>query len=241
MPEGFFDASTLANGGRIYRDAAPDGNDTVTFRDDGMPVAGWSVRVGSSGGACKEIKVEEDARLTLSYGSLGCDINKTGAGTIVVTNAWTSGTPTITIEEDGGQVTLPKSAAYTLGTNTVVVSNAEDTVTLGFGVPIADPYAAWAAENGIAGAWNEMDEGGIYNVFRYLFDEPTGDIRIIDISFDAEGNVVINWSSGATILDCADSESESDMLHSVNTQKPQPKKYPTLTVVFRPRSKFAAK
>ena len=170
---------------------APDGNDTVMFRDDDMPGAGWSVRVGSSGGACKEIKVEEDARLTLSYGSLGCDINKTGAGTIVVTNAWTSGTPTITIEEDGGQVTLPKSAAYTLGTNTVVVSNAEDTVTLGFGVPIADPYAAWAAENGIAGAWNEMDEGGIYNVFRYLFDEPTGDIRIIDISFDAEGNVVI--------------------------------------------------
>ena len=170
---------------------APDGNDTVMFRDDDMPGAGWSVRVGSSGGACKEIKVEEDARLTLSYGSLGCDINKTGAGTIVVTNAWTSGTPTITIEEDGGQVTLPKSAAYTLGTNTVVVSNAEDTVTLGFGVSIADPYAAWAAENGIAGAWNEMDEGGIYNVFRYLFDEPTGDIRIIDISFDAEGNVVI--------------------------------------------------
>lgn len=30
MPEGFFDASTLANGGRIYRDAAPDGNDTIT-------------------------------------------------------------------------------------------------------------------------------------------------------------------------------------------------------------------
>ena len=170
---------------------APDGNDTVTFRDDGMPVAGWSVRVGSSGGACKEIKVEEDARLTLSYGSLGCDINKTGAGAIVVTNAWTSGTPTITIEEDGGQVTLPKSAAYTLGTNTVVVSNAEDTVTLGFGVPIADPYAAWAAENGITGAWNEADRGGVYNVFRYLFDEPTGDIRIIDISFAAEGNVVI--------------------------------------------------
>ena len=169
----------------------PDTNDTVTIRADGMPEAGWSASIGSSGGACKEIKVEEGAKLTLSYTSLGCDIAKTGPGTIVVTNAWTSGTPTITIEEDGGQVTLPKSAAYTLGTNTVVVSNAEDTVTLGFGVPIADPYAAWAAENGIAGAWNEMDEGGIYNVFRYLFDEPTGDIRIIDISFDAEGNVVI--------------------------------------------------
>ena len=67
------------------------------------------------------------------------------------------------------------------------------------------------------------------------------DVRNGVFQADSEGNVVINWSSGATILDCADSESESDMLHSVNTQKPQPKKYPTVTVVFRPRSKFAAK
>ena len=169
----------------------PDGNDTVIFRDDGMPEAGWSVCIGSSGGACKEIKVEENAMLTLSYDSLGCDITKTGAGTITVTNAWTSGMPTITVEEDGGTVTIPKSAAYTTGENTAVVSETEDTVTLGFGVPTADPYATWAAENGITGAWNEKDASGVYNVFRYLFDEPSGDIRIIDISFDAEGNVVI--------------------------------------------------
>jgi hypothetical protein len=30
MPEGFFDASTLADGGRIYRNAVPDGNNTIT-------------------------------------------------------------------------------------------------------------------------------------------------------------------------------------------------------------------
>ena len=58
---------------------------------------------------------------------------------------------------------------------------------------------------------------------------------------DAEGNVVVNWSCGATVLDSADPESESDMLHSINTQKPQPKKHPTVTVVFKPRSKFAKK
>ena len=170
---------------------APDGNDTVTFRADGMPESGWSACIGSSGGECKEIKVEEDAWLTLSYGSLGSDIAKKGLGAIVVTNAWSSGTPAITVEEGGGTVTIPKSAVYTPGENTVVVSNGEDTVTLGFGVPVADPYAAWAAANGITGAWNEKDASGICNVFRYLFDVPSGEVKIIDISFDADGNVVI--------------------------------------------------
>jgi hypothetical protein len=67
------------------------------------------------------------------------------------------------------------------------------------------------------------------------------DVRNGVFQADSEGNVVINWSSGATVLDSADPESESDMLHSINTQKPQPKKHPAVTVVFKPRSKFAAK
>ena len=169
----------------------PDTNDTVTIRADGMPEAGWSASIGSSGGACKEIKVEEGAKLTLSYTSLGCDIAKTGPGTIVVTNAWTSGTPAITVSDDGGTVTLPKTAAYTRGTDTVVVTETDDTVTLGFAGDITDPYATWAAEHGITGAWDEADESGVYNVFRYLFDKATGEFKIIDISLDAEGNVVI--------------------------------------------------
>ena len=169
----------------------PDTNDTVIIRADGMPEAGWSACIGSSGGACKEIKVDEGAKLTLSYSSLGCDMTKTDPGVIIVTNAWTSGTPTITVKAGGGTVTLPKTAAYARGTDTVVVTETDDTVTLGFAGDITDPYAAWAAEHGITGAWDEADENGVYNVFRYLFDKATGDFRIIDISFDAEGNVVI--------------------------------------------------
>ena len=169
----------------------PDTNDTVIIRADGMPESGWSACIGSSGGACKEIKVDEGAKLTLSYSSLGCDIAKTGPGTIVVTNAWTSGTPTITVKAGGGTVTLPKTAAYARGTDTVVVTETDDTVTLGFAGDITDPYAAWAAEHGITGAWDEADESGVYNVFRYLFDKATGGFKIIDISLDAEGNVVI--------------------------------------------------
>ncbi len=169
----------------------PDTNDTVIIRADGMPESGWSACIGSSGGACKEIKVDEGAKLTLSYSSLGCDMTKTDPGVIIVTNAWTSGTPTITVKAGGGTVTLPKTAAYARGTDTVVVTETDDTVTLGFAGDITDPYAAWAAEHDITGAWDEADESGVYNVFRYLFDKATGEFRIIDISFDAEGNVVI--------------------------------------------------
>ena len=167
----------------------PDTNDTVIIRADGMPEAGWSACIGSSGGACKEIKVDEGARLALFYASLGCDIRKTGLGAIVVSNAWTSGTPAITVKEGGGTVTIPKTAAYTRGADTVVVAETDDTVTLGSAGD--DPYAVWAAEHGITGAWDETDESGIHNVFRYLFDKAAGEFRIIDISFDAEGNVVI--------------------------------------------------
>ena len=88
-------------------------------------------------------------------------------------------------------MTIPKSAAYTLGDNTRVVSSTAETVTLGFGVAVDDSYAAWAAKNGITGAWDEADADGIYNVFRYVFDKPRGKFTIIDISFDSDGNVVV--------------------------------------------------
>lgn len=52
---------------------------------------------------------------------------------------------------------------------------------------------------------------------------------------DAEGNVVINWSQGATVLDSPDPESENDTLHVVNMGKSQPTKHPEVMVVMKPR------
>lgn len=52
---------------------------------------------------------------------------------------------------------------------------------------------------------------------------------------DAEGNIVINWSQGATVLDSPDPEAEDDTLHSVNAKAPRPVKHPEVTVVFKPR------
>lgn len=57
----------------------------------------------------------------------------------------------------------------------------------------ASAYTSWTAANGVAGAWNEKDQHGIYNVFRYVFGEPIGTferIPLIDISFSG-GKVAI--------------------------------------------------
>jgi hypothetical protein len=51
-------------------------------------------------------------------------------------------------------------------------------------------YETWAEDNGITGAWNEMS-GGIYNVFRYVFGQPTGDFPLITGIDVGESKVVI--------------------------------------------------
>ena len=53
-------------------------------------------------------------------------------------------------------------------------------------------YSDWAAENGIAGAWNGTS-GGVCNIFRYVFDVPSGEFAdppIIDIAVE-DGKVVV--------------------------------------------------
>ena len=50
---------------------------------------------------------------------------------------------------------------------------------------------------------------------------------------DVEGNVVLNYSAGSTVLDLPDAASaEDDTLHVVNRQAPQPR---DITIVFKPR------
>ena len=58
--------------------------------------------------------------------------------------------------------------------------------------PPASGYAAWAAANGIEGAWNETDALGVHNVFRYAFDETNAvpDPPLLDIAIEG-GNAVV--------------------------------------------------
>ena len=58
-------------------------------------------------------------------------------------------------------------------------------------------YQPWAVENGVTGAWNEKDQYGIYNCFRYLFDVPSGTFEqtpLIDISI-ADGKAIVSTPS----------------------------------------------
>ena len=77
-----------------------------------------------------------------------------------------------------------------------------------FGIVTYDPapvdgYAAWAEENGIDGEWDDMS-GGIYNAFRYVFGQPTGDYALITGIAVGESEVVITTpavvnSDGVTV------------------------------------------
>ena len=60
--------------------------------------------------------------------------------------------------------------------------------------PASDGYAFWSWMWGL-GAWDAIDANGIHNVFRYLFDKPSGTFEnppLLSISFDASGRAVIH-------------------------------------------------
>lgn len=54
-----------------------------------------------------------------------------------------------------------------------------------------ETYETWAEDNSITGAWNDKDANGIYNVFRYVFGQPTGDFPLITGIDVGESKVVI--------------------------------------------------
>lgn len=56
---------------------------------------------------------------------------------------------------------------------------------------------------------------------------------------DAEGNIVINYSIGATVLDSPDPASDDDTLHIVDAGKTQPPSETAIFLVMKPRKKVA--
>lgn len=101
----------------------------------------------------------------------------------------------------------------------------EGTVTFdykGFSWPIkitqagksaATSYASWAVANGLSGAWDAKDENGIYNVFRYVFGNPTGKFEetpLIDIAFES-GRSIVKTPAVVNTSDFSLSVEASDM------------------------------
>ena len=91
-------------------------------------------------------------------------------------------------EASCGTVTVDSSLA-----DTTSADENTRTITRG-GSVVAAGYPAWAGNNGVSGAWDEVDANGVANVFRYAFNKPTGafiDPVLIDITFNAQGKAVI--------------------------------------------------
>ena len=64
------------------------------------------------------------------------------------------------------------------------------------------PYETWAAVNGVEGTWDATDASGVHNVFRYLFDVPTGAFTnppLLDIAIEGGRVVVITPSVSNTV------------------------------------------
>ncbi|NLF92835.1 MAG: hypothetical protein GX564_03020 [Oligosphaeraceae bacterium] len=57
---------------------------------------------------------------------------------------------------------------------------------------------------------------------------------------DAEGNIVINYSVGATVLDSTDPGSVEDTIHIVDAEKSRPPQDAAVTLVIRPRKNHPA-
>ena len=92
-------------------------------------------------------------------------------------------------------------ATVTVASNDDATKSATCTVTVS--VP-ASAYETWAAANGVTGEMGDKDANGIYNAFRYVFGQPTGDFALITGIDVGESKVVITTpavvnSDGVTV------------------------------------------
>ena len=62
-------------------------------------------------------------------------------------------------------------------------------------IVVYETYETWAEDNGITGEMGDKDANGIYNVFRYVFDKPTGVFPLITGIDVGESEVVITTSA----------------------------------------------
>ena len=73
----------------------------------------------------------------------------------------------------------------TSDTPILAMSNANQTVGVQWG-----GYGVWAEEKSIAGAWDATDESGVPNAFRYVFDQPAGELEAVS-GVDVVGSSVV--------------------------------------------------
>ncbi len=167
----------------------------------GGSVSGFTSVAGGLMGWCNSMKLHLDNCLVKGtftpvngglYHPIAC---KRASQTVTATVASAYYLNTLVPTASGGTLVpgaegIPVSATYAEGEWTRPVTAADG---LTYYRQPSGSYAEWAAETGIAGAWNEKDGDGVANVFRYAFDvtEGTDGMRILDLTFNDQGQVVV--------------------------------------------------
>ena len=86
----------------------------------------------------------------------------------------------------------------------------------------SSPYETWAAANGVAGAWDATDASGIANVFRYVFNVPTGAFTnppLLDIVIEGGNAVVITPPVSNTVGFAVSVVESSDVVGATVTRR----------------------
>ena len=154
---------------------------------------------GNAGSTCGDIEIL-GGTVTATGGSWAAGIGGGDVGTCGDISIGAGVTRVVATSGSGNQYAtyqpIGQGDGGTCGTITVDSSLSDTTSADGKTrtiVPAASPagFQSWATENGVTGAWDDVDANGIPNVFRYAFDKPTGAFTIINIEFDASGMAVI--------------------------------------------------
>lgn len=137
------------------------GTITATGGDYGAGIGGGDV------GSCGDITIGAGVTRVVATAGAGYGTQPIGGGDDA---------------ESCGDVTVDPSLTDDNGSPT-------RTITGGSAAPAA--YSSWATANGVTGAWDATDASGIANVFRYAFNQPTGDFTLLGIEFNEDGKAVI--------------------------------------------------
>ena len=149
------------------------------------------------------------------------DVFYAGSGETVSLSPAFTGTPPAGKKHDGfaasaGELTQSGDAwTLTMPAGNVVVSAT---------FAEAAAYETWAAANGVEGAWDATDASGIHNVFRYVFDKPTGafdDPPLLDIAIEGS-NVVVKTPLAANTAGFAVSVVESSDVAGATVMRRRP-------------------
>lgn len=164
-------------------------NHWMTFGEWRIPsVADWKRIFAAFGGT--DYATEVVANVTYDTGYFRNSLTTVGGTDVdVKANGWYFTSDTI----PNNKIWCYDFSSSSFFTNNQIRASAYTRMCLAFDLDFIYGYRTWSEENSFTGAWDAKDPSGVYNVFRYAFNVPTGDFPapLLSVSFNAENSVVI--------------------------------------------------